>query len=176
MILNGIVFFPPSEFIYFDAYFVLGGDLKYSYAALPLANSIGHFILFEISRVFSDRLISFERRPQSGIVSSVFQYTLRISRQHFRFHDRHAWAVLYGRCVPIVHTGISVVAGISGVPRLRYFVLTIAGNVIFSLVCWLIVAILSTSDNYARSIVLVAVFFSTIYTLHLLVERRIRRQ
>jgi len=171
MVANGIIFFPPSELVYFDAYFSLNGSLGPAYVALPLANGLGHFILYEISRRYGHKLATIENVEPGDMTSVALRYVLRLSRNYFRLHDERAGAVLYGRCVPVVHTGISIVAGVAGVSRMRFMALTVIGNMIFSGVCWLIIDLLSNRADYSHSIVFVAAFFVGVYLLHIVIEQ-----
>ena len=176
MLFNGVFFLPPSEYVYFDAYFGLGGSIGYPYAILPLANSAGHFILYELSRGYSQRLANLESKVPTNYFASALRYVLQTSRRYFRNQDKHAWAIFYGRCVPVVHTGISIIAGIAGVSRLRFLVLTAVGNVVFSLECWIIIRILSSIDDYFYSITSVALCFAVIYVVHICIVRRLNNR
>lgn len=176
MILNGVIFVPPSEYLYFDAYFGLEGEFAYIYLVLPIANAVGHYFLYELSKRYRSKLEILESKEATGFLLRTFQYIVRSSRNYFEIHDTHAWAVLYGRCVPVVHSGISIVAGIFGVSRLRFLILTVVGNILFSAVCWIVVKTLSRVDNYNYSIVLVGFFFIAIYLLHTYIERRLNKR
>ena len=175
MIPNGIIFFPPSEYLYFEAYWKHGG-MSLFYFTLPLANSIGHYILFLIIREErkNPRILN-----SNGRISSVFKRLIKVSEKYsniyFNTYDSHYYAILYGRCIPVVHTGVSVVAGLSNVSHYRFLLFTIIGNLFFSLVCYLVINSIPRGEDYGYTLLYAFIAFFLIYLAHMLVEKMLTK-
>lgn len=175
MVPNGIIFFPPSEYLYFEAYWKYGG-VSWLYFSLPLANSVGHYILFLIIRKESNNpriLIS------NGRVSSIFKRLINVSEKYsnlyFNKYDSRYYAILYGRCIPVVHTGVSVVAGLSKVSHSRFLLFTVFGNLFFSLICYLVINSIPKGDDYSHALLYAFIAFFLIYLVHMFIEKMLTK-
>lgn len=168
MVLNGIIFLPPSEYIYFEAYWCYSKELSYLYYILPLMNTIGHYVLFLFIR-------SKYKTQNIPLIRKVVINSQKYSKIYFTKYDTNYLAILYGRCIPVVHTGISIVAGLSSVSKQRFLILTLIGNYIFSIVCYVIISFVSKNNDYKITILYVFLVFSVIYIIHIFLEKFIHK-
>jgi membrane protein DedA with SNARE-associated domain len=117
----------PSE-ITFGFAGVLAGEGHFSIVAViivgTVAELLGSFVAYTVGRV--------GERP---LVHKFGRYLLithaDIDRAERFFAGRGAWALLVGRCLPVVRTFVSIVAGFSQMPALLFGVLSLIGTAIW---------------------------------------------
>jgi membrane protein DedA with SNARE-associated domain len=117
----------PSE-ITFGFAGVLAGEGHFSIVAViivgTVAELLGSFVAYTVGRV--------GERP---LVHKFGRYLLithaDIDRAERFFAGRGAWALLVGRCLPVVRTFISIVAGFSQMPALLFGVLSLIGTAVW---------------------------------------------
>ena len=117
----------PSE-ITFGFAGVLAGEGHFSIVAViivgTVAELIGSFVAYTVGRV--------GERP---LVHKFGRYLLitnaDIDRAERFFAGRGAWALPVGRCLPVVRTFVSIVAGFSQMPALLFGVLSFIGTAVW---------------------------------------------
>jgi membrane protein DedA with SNARE-associated domain len=117
----------PSE-ITFGFAGVLAGEGHFSIVAViivgTVAELIGSFVAYTVGRV--------GERP---LVHKFGRYLLitnaDIDRAERFFAGRGAWALPVGRCLPVVRTFVSIVAGFSQMPALLFGVLSLIGTAVW---------------------------------------------
>ena len=117
----------PSE-ITFGFAGVLAGEGHFSIVAViivgTVAELIGSFVAYTVGRV--------GERP---LVHKFGRYLLitnaDIDRAERFFAGRGAWAVPVGRCLPVVRTFVSIVAGFIQMPALLFGVLSLIGTAVW---------------------------------------------
>jgi membrane protein DedA with SNARE-associated domain len=117
----------PSE-ITFGFAGVLAGEGHFSIVAViivgTVAELLGSFVAYTVGRV--------GERP---LVHKFGRYLLitnaDIDRAERFFTGRGAWALLVGRCLPVVRTFVSIVAGFSQMPALLFGVLSLIGTAVW---------------------------------------------
>jgi membrane protein DedA with SNARE-associated domain len=117
----------PSE-ITFGFAGVLAGEGHFSIVAViivgTVAELIGSFVAYTVGRV--------GERP---LVHKFGRYLLithaDIDRAERFFAGRGAWAVPVGRCLPVVRTFVSIVAGFIEMPALLFGVLSLIGTAVW---------------------------------------------
>ena len=117
----------PSE-ITFGFAGVLAGEGHFSIVAViivgTVAELLGSFVAYTVGRV--------GERP---LVHKFGRYLLitnaDIDRAERFFAGRGAWALAVGRCLPVVRTFVSIVAGFSQMPALLFGVLSLIGTAIW---------------------------------------------
>lgn len=97
-------------------------------AAGTIGSIAGAVVWYELGRALGEaRFLALIER---------FGFWATISREDAEyalhwFRTKGGWAVLLGRMVPAVRTLISVPAGLAGMPRLRFLILTSIGSLIW---------------------------------------------
>jgi membrane protein DedA with SNARE-associated domain len=117
----------PSE-ITFGFAGVLAGEGHFSIVAVIIvgtaAELLGSFVAYTVGRV--------GERP---LVNKFGRYLLisnaDIDRAERFFAGRGAWALPVGRCLPVVRTFVSIVAGFSQMPALLFGVLSLIGTAVW---------------------------------------------
>ena len=117
----------PSE-ITFGFAGVLAGEGHFSIVAVivvgTVAELLGSFVAYTVGRV--------GERP---LVHKFGRYLLishaDIDRAERFFAGRGAWAVPVGRCLPVVRTFVSIVAGFTQMPALLFGILSLIGTAIW---------------------------------------------
>lgn len=177
MIANGVLFFPPSEYLYFDGVMLFDHQYSVKYFLLPIGNSLGHLLFFHLIRfannhIQSSNLIMTSRDKAWG---NALRKTIKIARKIERYsHDyflqygNKYYSVMFGRLVPCVHTAICMPAALSSITTKRYFTLTLIGNFIYSLACLLIILLTPPGSSYKSNLLNAVFVFGVIYVLHLI--------
>jgi membrane protein YqaA with SNARE-associated domain len=174
MVTNGIVLLPPSEALYFHAYYLGAYDVSVFYFVLPVANTVGHVVLFALARSRSARTLIqtlLALVPVAVKAGMLWLWKLLVLKpaQGVELRDRYGWITLYGRLIPVVKTCVSVVLAETTIPLGRYVILTLLGNVFFAIECLVVFAVVARSEfGYLVSIGLVGVVFCGIYAAHIL--------
>jgi membrane protein DedA with SNARE-associated domain len=148
-------------------------DLTLVIFAATLGSVLGALILYEAGARFGrDRLRRLvDRMPLMEIED------LDKAEQWFARHGEVS--VLIGRCLPVVRSLISVPAGVEGMPRWRFTVLTTVGsgvwNTAFVLAGWALGAQFTEVERYS-SWLNTAVYVAIVVLLALGVRRALRRR
>ena len=114
----------PSEVILpLAGYYVSEGDFSFltALAAATLGAVAGSFVLYELTRRGGRPMLLRHRR-----IFRLREHDL--DRADAWFGRYGGWLVLLGRLVPGARSLVSVSAGLSGMPRLRFALLTTAGS------------------------------------------------
>jgi membrane protein DedA with SNARE-associated domain len=117
----------PSE-ITFGFAGVLAGEGHFSIVAViivgTVAELIGSFVAYTVGRVGERPLV--HRFGRYLLITNA-----DIDRAERFFAGRGAWALPVGRCLPVVRTFISIVAGFSQMPALLFGVLSLIGTAVW---------------------------------------------
>lgn len=117
----------PSE-ITFGFAGVLAGEGHFSIVAViivgTVAELIGSFVAYTVGRVGGRPLV--HRFGRYLLVTHA-----DIDRAERFFAGRGAWAVPVGRCLPVVRTFVSIVAGFIEMPALLFGVLSLIGTAVW---------------------------------------------
>ena len=168
MVTNGIFFFPPSEYLYFEGYWCHKG-ISSLYFTLPIANSIGHFILFIYVRYINiSSLLHKNNNSNDGFIYKLIIQLNSYSKTYFSSYDTKYLAVIYGRCIPFVHTAISIAAGLSNMNITKFIIYTLLGNYIFSLICYMILSNIVSKYSYTYSLLIVLVIILVAPIIHIM--------
>jgi membrane protein DedA with SNARE-associated domain len=118
----------PSEVILpLAGYYVQQGDFNFfaALAAATVGAAVGSFVLYELTRRGG--------RPMLLRHGHIFRLRERdLDRADTWFARYGAWLVLLGRLVPGARSLVSVSAGLSGMPRLEFAALTVAGSALWN--------------------------------------------
>ena len=114
----------PSEVILpLAGFYVSEGEFNFllALAAATVGAAAGSFILYELTRRGG--------RPMLLRHHGIFRLREKDLDRADAWFDRYgSWLVLLGRLVPGARSLVSVSAGLSGMPRLRFALLTVAGS------------------------------------------------
>ena len=117
----------PSE-ITFGFAGVLAGEGHFSIVAViivgTVAELIGSFVAYTVGRVGERPLV--HRFGRYLLITNA-----DIDRAERFFAGRGAWALPVGRCLPVVRTFVSIVAGFSQMPALLFGVLSLIGTAVW---------------------------------------------
>jgi membrane protein DedA with SNARE-associated domain len=118
----------PSEVILpLAGFYVSEGEFSFlaALAAATLGALAGSFVLYELTRRGGRRMLLRHR--------TIFRLRERDLDRADEWFDRYgAWLVLLGRLVPGARSLVSVSAGLSGMPPLRFALLTFAGSALWN--------------------------------------------
>ena len=118
----------PSEVILpLAGFYVSEGDFNFlaALAAATFGAVAGSFVLYELTRRGG--------RPMLLRHRNIFRLREKdLDRADLWFDRYGAWLVLLGRLVPGARSLVSVSAGLSGMPRLRFALLTTAGSAMWN--------------------------------------------
>lgn len=180
MVLNGVAFFPPSEYLYLAAFLESNGVYSELFILLSLFNAVGHIILYAVVRRWS--LWSYTKKKLSArgdfmskFIVTLLEKTVRKSESLLISHDHALWIVAYGRCIPIVHTGISIVAAERKMPIGRFVLLTVSGNAVFSQFWFLVFYIVDNDSSWWYLGVFGTIIIMIIYFIHRFMEKALGR-
>ena len=166
MVANGIVFFPPSELILLAAYNSFSGYDSFAvFSILALSNSIGHIVLFLVSRM----VIRGKWRWLANLESMVSSFPV-VSKLIISFGTIESNA-FFGRFIPVVKTAVSISSAASNVGVVKYVLLTCAGNIGFAFAWFAYFAMLSGVFEQKVFIGIVIVSTAAIYYLHFKVSK-----
>jgi membrane protein DedA with SNARE-associated domain len=152
----------PSE-ITFGFAGVLAGEGHFSIVAViivgTVAELLGSFVAYTVGRV--------GERP---LVHKFGRYLLishaDIDRAERFFAGRGAWAVPVGRCLPVVRTFVSIVAGFIEMPALLFGVLSLIGTAVWVTAISLIgYSLSSTWQSIAHGIALAGYVIAAVAVL-----------
>lgn len=119
-----IGFFLPGDTLLFSAgFFAAQGKLPLAWllVIVTLAAIAGYETGYEIGARFGRKLF----KKQDGVIFRQ-EYVMRAEK----FYEKHGGkTVILARFIPIVRTFTSVVAGISAMPRKKYFIYNVIGAV-----------------------------------------------
>lgn len=119
-ITNGVFFTPPSEYVYFYIFDQWGyGEFAYLFT---MANTVGHIILFQIFLRYSNHPYLRHR--------IVMKYINQFSALVEKVGAERAYLVWF-RCLPFLHTFVSIIAALKREDRKKFIILTLFGNVAF---------------------------------------------
>jgi membrane protein DedA with SNARE-associated domain len=117
----------PSEVILpFAGFAASQGDVNLvgAWVAATVGALVGAFVLYGVGA-----LIGLDRLRQLAATRWFFLFGESDLARGERFFDRHgAKVVLFGRCVPLVRSIVSVPAGVDRMPLARFTVLTAVGS------------------------------------------------
>ena len=101
----------------------------------------------------------------------VIRVSEKYSEVYFDKYDIKYAAIFYGIFIPVVHTGISVVAGFSHISISKFLLLTLAGNYVFSAICYVVISAIPSNDGYMNALVYAFLAFFLVYLLHMAIEK-----
>lgn len=159
MVANGIVFFPPSEFILLTAFGSASDHALAAFLLLASANTAGHTILFLLVRRFFLKRIELIMNNQSRLGQTLRKTVPIISK------DRN---VFWLRLVPVAKTAVSITAALGSIGLAKYLVYTILGNVAFCLVWLAYFGLLSNFLGHDQFVLYVVISILLVYGLHYL--------
>lgn len=125
----------PSEVVLvFAGYSTLHTDLGLIGAtvAATVGAYIGALILYLIGRFLNiDQLKRFAR-SRGGKILRLKEADIDKTATFFKKHG--GWAILFGRCVPVIRSLISIPAGMTRYPLGKFSLLTIVGTLIWNFI------------------------------------------
>ncbi len=134
LIVLEVVFPPiPSEIILsFGGFMTTSSSLSILGVVIisTIASVLGAIILYYVGRIFNkDRLISFTKTKLGKFIRLKEKDILLADNW---FNKKGSLTVLFGRCVPILRSLISIPAGMSEMPLPKFIIYTSLGSLIWN--------------------------------------------
>lgn len=164
-LLNGIVFSPPSEYLYYVVYITYDASVAH-FIIFALVNSIGHILLYYLSIFVESRLLGYEfpGKPLYMKIKGLASVYLFDNFPPF-------FSILLARCIPGVKTGISIIAGVARVNLGVFISATLIGNIIFALFNYFIISFLPQNDHFI-AIAVLTLFIFVSYIVHYWIHKK----
>ncbi len=125
----------PSEVVLiFAGYSTLHTNLNLVGAAIAatLGAYIGALLLYAVGRFLNVDQFKRFARSRGGKVLRLKETD--IDRTATFFNQHGSWAILFGRCVPVIRSLISIPAGMTRYPLGKFSLLTLGGTLIWNFV------------------------------------------
>ncbi len=141
MLLNGIISFPPSEFVMGYAGMLVvssGGDFCSYLLSGVAGNVLGHLILYAVAKRYGMKLMN----------TKFWRAMIRILGAEASYERLQAWYDKYGygaagllRCVPMIRSAVSVPAGVAAMKIHLYLLVTTVGDGVW-IAIWLVLGMI----------------------------------
>lgn len=123
----------PSEVILpFAGFSASRGDINVmlAWVAATIGSLVGAYVLYGVGRI-----VDYDRVHELAGKRWFVLFGQKDLERGDRFFDRYgSWIVLFGRCVPLVRSIVSVPAGMERMPLVRFTVLTAVGSGVWNAV------------------------------------------
>jgi membrane protein DedA with SNARE-associated domain len=128
---NGIILLPASQVILIFGGLLVGKsdfNFLYIFIVLTLSNFLGNYLLYVIAYKWGEETA----RKILPIKKSTLDKNLLIVNYLFKHHGR--LILFVGRNLPVLHSIISIPAGVAKVPKRTYTIYTLLGMALWSLI------------------------------------------
>ena len=128
---NGLFLFPASQVILIFGGLVIGkggANFFFVFSILVLSNFAGNYLLYFISYKWGEsaarKILPLKKKTLDNNILII----------NYLFHKYGSYIIFIGRNLPIIHSLVSIPAGIAKIPRKKFIIYTLLGISTWSLI------------------------------------------